>query len=231
MNILALMAHADDAAFFCAGTLAKYKAAGHNIYIAVATGTEEPWGAKELGAEIRLLGFGEGTVQDDMIARPAVLTAMRWADADVIITHAPWDADGEHAMVSKLAIDSLLIVGGKLHPADLPPIDKQPHLFYVDTKAGSVLENRYTQKNAKTNDQTFYLTPGVYTNDWAEPEAYTDITDFAEQKLATLQKDERLAALAKAQSRLRGMQMGVTYAEAFSGLRMNGHIADYRLLP
>lgn len=231
MNILVLMAHADDAAFFCAGTLAKYKAAGHKIYIAVATGTEEPWGAAALAAETRLLGFKEDVVRDDMIARPAVLTAMRWADADVIITHAPWDADGDHAIVSKLAMDSLLIVGGKLHPADLPPIVKQPNLFYVDTKAGSVLENRYTQKNTKTTDQTFYLTPGVYSNDWAEPEAYTDITDFAEQKFAALQKDEKLVALAQAQSRLRGMQMGVGYAEAFSGLRMNGHVADYRLLP
>ena len=69
MNILALMAHAEDAAFFCSGTLAKYKAAGHNIYIAVATGSEEPWGAKELGAETRLLGFEKNAIRDDMITR------------------------------------------------------------------------------------------------------------------------------------------------------------------
>ncbi len=231
MNILALMAHADDAAFFCLGTLAKYKAAGHNIFIAVATGAEVPWGAAELGAQTRLLGFEEGAVRDDMIARPAALTAMRWANADIIITHAPWDADGDHAVTAKLVMDSLLIVGGKLHPADLPPIDKQPHLFYADTHSGSSLENRYTQKLTRTTDQTFYMTPGVRSNDWAEPEAYVDITDFMAQKNAVLQKNADLAALAQAQSRIRGIQMGVQYAEAFTGHRMIGHVADYRLLP
>lgn len=231
MNILALMAHADDAAVFCAGTLAKYKASGHKIYLAVATGAELPWGAAELGAETRLLGFEVGQIRDNMIARPAALTAMRWANADIVITHAPWDADGDHAVTAKLAMDSLLIVGGKLHPADLPPIDKHPHLFYTDTLAGSCVENCYTQRLTRTTDQTFYLTPGVHSNDWAEPEAYVDITPFIEQKLSILQADEKLSQLAQAQSRFRGIQMGAGYAEAFAGHRMIGHVADYRLLP
>lgn len=47
MNILAFLAHADDAAFLCAGTLMKYRQQGHNIYIALTTGDINPWGAKE----------------------------------------------------------------------------------------------------------------------------------------------------------------------------------------
>lgn len=230
MNILAFMAHKEDAALLCAGTLMKYRAQGHEIYIAVATGSEAPWGAEEMGAQVRLLGFDPVELQDNMTTRAAALTAIRWANADIILTHAPWDGDGDHAIVSKLAADSLLIVGGKLHPADLPPIKKLPHLFYTDTFAGNSLQNRYTLRNYRSTDQTFYLTPGVYSNDWFEPEAYVDMTDYAEAKFAMI-PDPALQEGFRTQCRLRGVQMGVRYGEAFTGHRIVGHIADYRLLP
>lgn len=230
MNILALMAHAEDTAFLCAGTLLKYKAQGHRIYVALTTGTEVPWGVEILGAEVRYLGFEKGQLRDDMITRPAVLTAIRWANADIIITHAPWDGDSDHAITCKLAADSLLIVGGKLHPADLPPIQKYPHLFYTDTVAGNSLENRYAMRNYRTTDQTFYLTRGVYSNDWYEPEAYVDISEYMETKINMI-PDQIVARGCDTQACLRGLQMGVQYAEAFTGHRIVGHIADYRLLP
>ena len=231
MNILAIMAHADDAAFFCAGTLLNYKAQGHNIFIAVTTGTQAPVGADELGAQVRLLGFEAGSIRDDMITRPATLTAMRWANADILLTHAPWDGDSDHAITAKLVMDSLLIVGGKLHPADLPPIDKLPHLFYTDTHAGTTLENRYAQRFDRTTDQTFYLTPGVHSNNPFEPEAYVDVTAYMQVKEQLLSADPALAEGCHAQCRMRGIQMGTQFAEAFTGHRMVGHIADYRLLP
>ena len=230
MNILAFMAHKDDAALLCAGTLMKYRAQGHAIYIAVATGTEAPWGAEEMGAQVRLLGFEPIDLQDNMTTRAAALTAIRWANADIILTHAPWDGDGDHAIAGKLIADSLLIVGGKLHPADLPPIQKLPHLFYTDTLAGNALQNRYALRNYRTNDQTFYLTPGVHSNDWFEAEVYVDISDHAQQKFATI-PDSALREGLQAQGRIRGLQMGTRYAEAFTGHRIVGHIADYRLLP
>ena len=37
MNILALFAHPDDVECICAGTLLKYKQAGHKIFIALTT--------------------------------------------------------------------------------------------------------------------------------------------------------------------------------------------------
>ena len=227
MNILAFMAHPEDAAFFCGGTLLKYHDLGHKIYIAVATGDVLPLGVEPLEAEVRLLGFTEGQLFDDMTSRAAALTAIRWANADIIITHAPWDADTDHAIASKLMADSLLIVGGKLHPAHLPPINKLPHLFYTDTKFGNNLENRPYFHNYRKTDQTFYLTPGVHSNDWYEPEVYVDISKYMEQKTAMFSDPEAILV----DNRMRGIQMGVAYAEGFSGHRIVGHIADYRLLP
>lgn len=231
MNILAIMAHAEDAAYFCLGTLLKYKAQGHNIFIAVSTGTEAPLGAEALGIPYRLMGFEAGSIQDDMIARPAALTAMRWAEADIILTHAPWDGDSDHAITAKLVMDSLLVVSGKLHPASLPPVEKLPHLFYTDTHAGTTLENRYTLRFDRTTDQTFYLTPGVHSNNPFEVEAYVDINAYMPIKEQILQADPVLAEGCHAQCRMRGIQMGTRFAEAFTGHRMYGHIADYRLLP
>ncbi len=33
LNIVAIIAHPDDLTFFCAGTIAKWSADGHNIYV------------------------------------------------------------------------------------------------------------------------------------------------------------------------------------------------------
>lgn len=231
MNVLAFLAHPEDAAFFCAGTLMKYRDRGDEIYIALTTGEEEPWGAAEMGAQVRLLGFEKGMLIDTMEARAQALTAMRWANADVILTHAPWDSDSDHAVTGKLAMDSLLIVGGKLHPAYLPPIDKLPHLFYTDTVGGNHVQNRPYLNGLCTTDQTFYLTPGVHSNEPFEPEAYVNVDDYMEQKLAMLEADPKLQSGCSAQCRIRGIQMGCTYAEGFSGHRNIGHLADYRLLP
>ena len=230
MNILAFMAHPEDAAYLCSGTLMKYKTQGHEIYIAVATGSEAPWGAEVLDAQVRLLGFEREHLRDDMTSRPAALTAIRWANADIILTHAPWDGDSDHAIAGKLINDSLLVVGGKLHPADLPPISKLPHLFYTDTFAGNSISLTPTMRNYRTTDQTFYLTPGVHTNNWFEAEAYVDISDFMESKLSMF-ADPKLAEACRTQGRMMGIQSGVHFAEAFTGHRIVGHIADYRLLP
>ena len=231
MNVLAFLAHPEDAAFFCAGTLMKYRDRGDEIYIALSTGNEAPWGAEEMGAEVRLLGYERGNLIDCMDARADCLTAIRWANADVILTDAPWDGDSDHAVTGKLAMDSLLIVGGKLHPAHLPPIDKLPHLFYTDTIAGQSLQNRPYLNGLRTTDQTFSLTPGVHSNDLYEPEAYVNVDAYMEKKLAMLAPDEALQSGCSAQCRIRGIQMGCTYAEGFTGHRNIGHLADYRLLP
>ena len=58
---------------------------------------------------------------------------------------------------------------------------------------------------------------------------YVDISEYADAKFTMLCDDALNAS--KIQSRLRGVQMGVKYSEAFTGHRIVGHVADYRLLP
>lgn len=231
MNVVAIMAHGHDIPFLCAGTLRKYRQAGHKTFIALTTGDEIPESACLEDTPVRLLGFTPGSLYDGMAERAAVLTAMRWAEADVILTHSLFDGDSDHAHTAKLVADSMLIVSGKLHPADLPPVQKTPHVFYSDTVAGLSSETRYGLSRYVTDTQAFYLTPGVHTNDPFEPEAYVDVSDLMELKLQLLAQEPELAQGCEAQARIRGIQMGCRYAECYTGHRVCGHIADFRLLP
>lgn len=231
MNIVAIMAHGHDIPFFCAGTLRKYQQAGHSIFIALTTGDTVPAAAEALNVPVRLLGFTPGGLHDGMTQRAAVLTAMRWAEADVILTHSLFDGDSDHAHTAKLVADSMLIVSGKLHPADLPPVQKTPHVFYCDTVAGLTTQTRYGLARYAVDPQSFYLTPGVHSNDWFEPEAYVDVSEHMELKRQLLAQEPELARGCEAQARIRGIQMGCRYAEGFTGHQICGHVADYRLLP
>ena len=230
MNVVAIMAHDHDIPFLCAGTLLKYRQAGHKVFIALTTGDSSPC-ADALGIPVRLLGFGEGQLHDGMPQRAAVLTAMRWAQADIILTNCLYDGDSDHAHTAKLVADSMLIVSGKLHPADLPPVQKTPHVFYCDSVAGLYTENRYGLSRYVTDPQRFYLTRGVYSNDPYAPDAYVDVSGYMEQKLKLLEADPERKHGCQTQARLRGLQMGCKYAEGFTGHRICGHIADFRLLP
>ena len=230
MNVVAIFAHDHDIGCFCAGTLEKYRQGGHQVYIALTTGDSAP-SAEAMGIPARLMGFPAGQLQDGMQERAAVLTAMRWANADIILTNSRYDADADHAVTAKLVADSMLIVSGKLHPADLPPIQKCPHVFYAESFAGLSTQTRYGLAAYVTNTQRFYLTPGVHSNDPYEPDAYVDVSAQMELKLRLLEKYPELSQGCQAQARLRGLQMGKKFAECYTGHRVCGHIADFRLLP
>ena len=230
MNVVAIFAHDHDISLFCAGTLLKYREAGHNVFIALTTGSVST-SAEVLNVPVRFLGFKEGQLHDGMAERAAVLTTMRWAEADIILTNCLHDPDSDHAHTAKLVADSMLIVSGKLHPADLPPVQKTPHVFYSDSLAGLTEERSYALSYGTIGTQTYYLTPGVHSNEKFAPEAYVDVSAYIEQKLQLVQDDPALYNTCITQARMLGVQMGCMYAECFTGHRVTGHIADYRKLP
>ena len=234
MNILALGAHPDDIEVLCAGTLLKYRDQGHKIFIALTTSgntgsniietkeelaatreREQLEAAKGYDAEVRFLRFEDEGLQDTPETRRAVLTAIRWANPDVIFTNPPWDPSTDHGMTGKLVTEVLLTVGGKLHPADLPPIGKAPSVFFWDISSGMGFE----------------------------PGAYVDISKYIDKKLELLLKhesqyawmlefaDDPFTEMCRVLGRMRGIQAGCKYAEGFIAHKILGYTADYRLLP
>jgi N-acetylglucosamine malate deacetylase 1 len=234
MNILAFGSHPDDVEIFCAGTLLKYKGAGHRIFIALTTSgnigsnlhasreeiaavreAEQLEAAALYGAEVRFLRFDDEGVQDTPETRRAAINAIRWADPDVILTHFRGDGSTDHAMTSKIVGEVVLSLPGKLVPADEPPISKAPSIFSWDTSAGVGFS----------------------------PEVYVDISDVMEMKLAAIAKHKSQFAWmdtfqmhgflehAEILARFRGLQAGVKFAEGFVPMRVHGFMPNMKLLP
>jgi len=234
MNILAFGAHPDDIEFCCAGTLLKYRAAGHKIFVALTTSgnigsnviegrekiaatreAEQLEAAKVYGAEVRFLRFNDQGLVDSEAVRRAILNTMRWANPDVIFTNFPGDMSTDHNVTSTLVGRMMLCLPGKNVPADEPPITKTPSLFYWDTGAGLHFE----------------------------PEVYVDITDTMDQKLESLAKHKsQFAWMDTFQSvsfpehcrllgAFRGLAIGRPYAEGFRAYRIHGYMPNFKLLP
>jgi len=234
MNILAICAHPEDIEVNCAGTLLKYHAQGHKIFIALTTSgntgsnliaskaetaaireAEQLKAASYLDAQVRFLRFDDEGLQDSPASRRAVLTAIRWANPDIIITNAFTDGSTDHAITAELVTRVILSVGGRHHNADLPPIDKKPMVFFFTS--GGNIENM--------------------------PRAYVDITDVIETKkkmlychesqykwMQTFMEGDFCDAMLGI-SRLLGIQAGCKYAEGFVAFDFPGYRGDYRLLP
>lgn len=234
MNILAICAHPDDIEVNCAGTLLKYRQQGHNIFIALTTSgntgsnsipskaetaatreKEMLKSAAYLDAQVRFLRFDDEGLQDCPATRRAVLTAIRWADPDIIFTNACSDGSTDHAITAELVTRVILSVGGRHHNADLPPIDKKPQVFFFTS--GGNIENC--------------------------PRAYVDISDVIDIKKKMLYCHESqylwMQEFVEGDfcdsmlgiSRMLGIQAGCKYAEGFVAFNFPGYRGDYRLLP
>jgi len=234
MNILAFGAHPDDVELFCAGSLLKYAANGHHIFVALATSgnqgsnliegreeiarireAEQLEAAKLYGAQVRFLRYDdEGLIESEEVRRN-VLNAIRWADPDVVFTHFPGDMSTDHNVIGTIVSRVLLSLPGKNVKADVPPIKKAPSLFYWDSGAGIHFD----------------------------PEVYVDITDVMDKKLkavavhksqfdwmATFQT-QTLSDYCRVINEFRGLQSGFKFAEGFRACRVHGYMPKFKLLP
>ncbi len=229
MNILALLAHPDDVECICAGTLLKYKQAGHNIFIALTTSgntganhidsreeimnireAEQMKAAEYLDAQVMFLRYEDESLFDTAFSRRSVLTAIRWANPDVIITHNPRDLSTDHNMTSRLVTAVLPYVGDKQAFADLPPIHKKPHVFFEGKKC-------FVDITAQMETKMKMLCCYESQIDW----------------MATFHPDKDFTEQIESTARMYGHWCGggVDYAEGFDAYKTAGQIADYRLLP
>jgi LmbE family N-acetylglucosaminyl deacetylase len=234
LNILAIGSHPDDIEINCGGTLLRYKAQGHNIHFVLMTSgnigsnvmtsreeiartreAEQAESARHYAATVQFLRYDDEGLQDGTEVRRNLLNAIRRSDPDVIFTHSPTDMSTDHNVTADLVGRLLLSLPGKNVPADVPPIQKTPSLFYWDTPAGHHFE----------------------------PELYIEISDVMEEKLRTIAchssqfawlsvfHHHDLLERVKIQARFRGLQNGYEFAESFGACRMHGYMPDFRLLP
>lgn len=218
MNILFFGAHPDDLEILCGGTIACYVAAGHSVWMAVATngnvgsptlskkeagklrGEEAKSAAQCLGATgLIWLDEEDEFLFDDLRTRLKFVDAVRQARADIIITHNPNDYHPDHIACSKLATDARILSAVRLIETEYPALEKGPELFYMDSIAGINFVPQY----------------------------YVDVTETFAKKMEALRCHEsqnawlkkifnhELLDVARVQSEFRGLQVGSRHAESF----------------
>jgi LmbE family N-acetylglucosaminyl deacetylase len=145
---LAVGAHPDDIEFGCAGTLAKWSAAGAAIHLLVLTdGSKGTWdrdadlaelvarrrreqqaAADVLGAAaVHFADFVDGALEDTVRERAVVCEAIRRVRPDVLLGHDPWKRyrlHPDHRRAGELVIDGLVAARD---PHFFPEQGLEPH--------------------------------------------------------------------------------------------------------
>ncbi len=216
-RILTLGAHPDDIEILCAGTLARYLAAGSEVHLGVAcrgdrggesSGPDPELAARRhqearsaaeiLGAPIHFLDFGDADVWDSPEVRLVFVQLFREVRPDLVLTHGPTDYHTDHVRVGELAAKCAWFAASAGHASGQAPLDAPPTVFYMDNIAAIGFE----------------------------PTHFVDITATIAIKRRMLachvsqlsRPDGAIAGLdelAETQSRLRGFQAGVLHAEGF----------------
>lgn len=222
LNILAVGAHPDDVECLCAGTLAKYAAQGHRIFIATATSgnigsarhsmeeiarirkQEALNSAAVIGAEYICLDYDDEMFFEDRSVRMAFLNLVRHCKADVIFTHPLHDYNPDHMLTAKIIHDIAVMTPIAHLKTEAPPYDVIPSIWYCEPEGSFDFQ----------------------------PTDYVDITDFFETKMkmlgcmesqkawmadnyASLSGEDAFFNEIRITAEFRGMQAGCRYAEGF----------------
>ena len=216
-RVLAAVAHADVAELLCAGTLARAKADGAAIGIAVLCLGDKGQPAEpiprlaavrrgEMRAAAQLLGaelfwgrVPDGTLADDRPMRLRLTEIYRRFRPSLVLAHAPQDYHPDHRAAAALAEAASWFCAARGHKTKSPALGVPPALWWMDT----------------------------VTMSGFEPGFYVDISEFMTLKENMLDCHRSQAArgadsdfspilqLLRQQARTRGAQAGVAAAEAF----------------
>ena len=236
MNIVSIMAHADDE-MRCLGTMLKCRARGDALqFVTVADGSvgfaHDPnisradaaaIRAREMdalsaavGGQHRTLGERDGFLYDTPDLRARLIRVIRETRADVIFTHYPDDYNSDHTVVSGLVRHCTMLAA---YPREMglgEPLLKHPAIFMIEPH-------------------------GIVT---FPASAAVDISAFAEEKLRLLRTSHHSqeTAMQKAHGRgfdklvgttdaYWGQKAGCGFAEVFAPMQGRGSIRPGPVLP
>lgn len=216
-RVLAVVAHPDDAELLCAGTLARARDDGAAIGICVlcrgdrgqpaeaipdldaVRRTEMEQSAGILGAELYLGGVGDGTLADGPDSRALLTGILRAFQPTLVLAHSPEDYHPDHQAASALAAACTWFAASRGFPADAPPLESAPALWWMDT----------------VNMTGF--APGFYVDVSAQAQLKRRMLACHESQLQRSGDGDfaPLAELMERQMTVRGAECGATAAEAF----------------
>jgi len=151
LRIIAFGAHPDDAELKFAGTAALFAAQGHKVKLVAMTNGDvghfsmaggplaqrrkaevEACHAK-LGVATDVFDIHDGELMPDLETRKKVANVIRDWQADIVLSHRPWDYHPDHRAVGQLAEDTAVVVAAPFFAPYTPPTKGNPiYLFYSD---------------------------------------------------------------------------------------------------
>src|SRR5436190_8176087 len=151
LRIIAFGAHPDDAELKFAGTAALFAAQGHKVKLVALTNGDvghfsmaggplaqrrkaevEACHAK-LGVATDVLDIHDGELMPDLETRRKVANLIRDWQADIVLSHRPWDYHPDHRAVGTLANDAAVLVVAPFFSPYTPPTKRNPiFLYYSD---------------------------------------------------------------------------------------------------
>jgi LmbE family N-acetylglucosaminyl deacetylase len=233
MRVLAVGAHPDDIEMMCAGTLAKCRKRGDEIFMSyLCNGNKGGYdiapeelarirkkeaedSAKVIGAEIMGGFFPDLELINNEEALRVAIDLVRIARPDFIITHSPDDYMVDHTNTSGLVIDASFIATLPNYKTGHPAHALIPPVFYMENAGG-----------------VNFI-----------PNEYVDITDFIgiKEKMLLCHQSQykwllehdkiNYVEFMRSISGFRGIQCGAGYAEGFRQYQVWGRMKALRLLP
>lgn len=235
MNVVSLMAHADDE-MRCLGTMLRCAARGDQLaFITVTDGShgyvQDPTRpraevaairasemgalAAELGAAFISLAEEDEFLFDTSTVRLALIEAIRATGAELIFTHAGEDYNLDHTVVSSLVRHCAMQACLPLLPTASPPLPAHPAIFMVEPQGAFVfLATHYVDISSVVEEKTRLLAH-----------------HRSQEEAMRLSVNAGLGELSGHLSAYRGEQVGCAHAEAFAPMPARGAIKPFPVLP
>lgn len=148
LRIIVFGAHPDDAEFKAGGTAALWAKQGHHVkLVSVTNGDIGHWQmaggplaqrraveakacGEKLGTTSEVLDIHDGELLPTLEHRKTLTKLIREWQADVVISHRPWDYHPDHRYVGVLVQDAAFMVTVPFFCPDVPPLKNNPVFLY-----------------------------------------------------------------------------------------------------
>jgi N-acetylglucosamine malate deacetylase 1 len=148
LRIIVFGAHPDDAEFKTGGVAAKWAKKGHKVkLVSVTNGDIGHWeisgaelakrraeeakaAAAKLGVTSEVLDIHDGDLEPTLENRRQITRQIRSWQADIVISHRPWDYHPDHRYVGVLVQDAAFMVTVPFFCPDTPPLKNNPVFLY-----------------------------------------------------------------------------------------------------
>lgn len=151
MNVICIGAHPDDCEIGFGGTAHKLVKLGHAVkFVSVTDGSAGHYAysrselteirRREAAESARLLEIAasdvlthqDGGLQPTIEVRWEIVRLIREWNADVVVTHRPWDYHPDHRYTSQVVQDCAYLVQAPAVCPETPPLDSNPIFLYLE---------------------------------------------------------------------------------------------------